>query len=114
MTENKKHEPSPWHISAFGYIATSEQALGQHVHVSLATPFSPPFNGVGREADDADHVASANAAHIVKCVNAHDDLVSLAKDLAAVIDVEQEIHDPDALLLKLAMRASALLKKTGP
>jgi hypothetical protein len=80
-----KHSPTPWHISATGYIA-SPPTSKMPSHIKLTSPWR-------EEAWEDDETAQANAAHIVKCVNAHDALAAERDALRAQLAFERDRAD---------------------
>src|SRR3974390_1068558 len=70
-----KHTPGPWRIEDHSDVTDSDESLVTH--------------GVGI-ADEAD----ANPAHIVRCVNAHDELVA-ALDMLMDSATEPGVMDVD-------------------
>lgn len=92
MARKAKHSPAPWHIDA-----------GHHGISIRAGRIDAPFGG--------DLVASvfdtADADHIVRCVNAHDEIAAFLWELASgrnatTRDLPKSIiRDARALLAKL-------------
>lgn len=76
MTNESKHTATPW------YCHKIETSCGRAYRIGAGDMLTGG-KGACIIYDDypsqADSVEQANAAHIVKCVNAHDDLVKLMK-----------------------------------
>jgi hypothetical protein len=71
MSETQKHTPTPWRASK----ARKSSNFGAYVaFVQTVDPASVLAKVSGGPTDDRE-VAEANAAFIVRAVNAHDDLV---------------------------------------
>lgn len=68
MTNETKHTPGPWALDEYKSVVDEK---GQTV---LANGFSMVMS-----YGEDQKVAKANAAHIVKCVNMHDELVEALK-----------------------------------
>lgn len=88
-----KHTPRPWlyEESAYSCVLTYQGA-------SIGAMFHSKMNG--------DRLPSeANAAHIVKCVNMHDELVEIVGDLICAGDFRNDCPDVKA--------AREILKKAG-
>ena len=80
---NTKHTPTPWH--------TEDNEGGSRKLVDADGEFIS-YISVSRYQDGRrDPVAKANAAHIVRCVNAHDELVALVR---AITDNRQHCYIP--------------------
>jgi hypothetical protein len=76
MTTQTKRTPTPW-VNSIANISGGDYGIA-----SCHNPFNKTKFGITPELE----AAEANAAHIVKCVNAHDDLVEAIK---AIVDVIQ-------------------------
>lgn len=72
MTDTK-HTPTPW-VSVGGCIETVDDTLNDGFYI--ATVYGADY--------------AANAAHIVKCVNMHDELVATIKELLKVYNEPDE------------------------
>jgi type IV secretory pathway VirB10-like protein len=116
MSETQKHTPTPWRASK----ARKSSNFGAYVaFVQTVDPASVLAKVSGGPTDDRE-VAEANAAFIVRAVNAHDDLVKALGELADAIEEDQS-SDPDmpshgdtALRLERAVEgARAALSKAG-
>lgn len=85
MTNETKHTPTPWRIEDGTTLIwgdcnpndNTSSGMGYPITECRVTPVSAsswckaPYNDEGK----------ANAAHIVKCVNLHDELVEVLKDI---------------------------------
>jgi hypothetical protein len=76
------HTPTPW--SASGSIIRSEKGFG------IAD--TDPMNNGASEVD------IANAAHIVRCVNSHDELVDLLREVEEIVGSWGPEEEPSWLL----------------
>lgn len=108
---NATHTPTPWSFAQtyngeFS-VCSSRERVANHV----ATV--PIFNGMSHSGASVPHeasVAEANAAFIVRCVNAHDDLVMALQASQAFIQVIARETSKDFAVLD---RISAALAKAG-
>jgi len=76
-----KHTPTPWFVGGVTIWDTSGRSL-------IAECPQPEWLGARKLTN-----REANAAHIVKCVNAHDAFVAALRDLLA--RAEAELADPE-------------------
>lgn len=97
--------PRPWRINKYGSIGA-----GQFGTEPIVAHIEPLF---GRDGDIGDH--AANAALIVRAVNAHDDLVAALRRLASMeaFIVSRAMRPEDAELLARIEYAEAALAKAG-
>lgn len=109
MTDTK-HTPTPWNVSQTGSYFTEIRAeSGRRIAETWV-------QGQARSRDAAIKQAytnEANAAHIVKCVNLHDELVEALKNLhiaalQSTVNSLSNDYGSDAL-----SESYALLKKAG-
>lgn len=97
MTTN--HTPTPWHAAGVTVYAPAG-------HTARATVADTTCCGSMTRAED-----EANAAHIVRCVNAHDELVAALRVIAGC--EASEIANPEKGLRVCANIARAALAKAG-
>lgn len=93
MTQTTKHTPTPWEVNGDTYVTVNSLIIAhckQHGNTTL---------------EDAE----ANAAHIVKAVNCHDDLVEALDMVAKAID---QFGDAK-LTFSQIQNITAALKKAG-
>lgn len=70
------HTPTPWLVTQSGACETLIRAEGPHGK-KIASTFISSYGGTNRDSYIRGiKTNEANAAHIVKCVNAHDELVN--------------------------------------
>lgn len=104
-----KHTPTPWIAGIYGRITGDHRHLGMHgavcTEVANCKPDQPGLTWENR--DTWAPKAEANAAHIVKCVNAHDALV------AALIRCIEIAKDPDSFKYDVQAVASNALSELG-
>lgn len=90
-TENEvKHTPTPWH--------TNLEFDGRHRYFPIMAPWAGcddetnyhPLIAMTKHGtgDAPQEVAKANASHIVKCVNLHDELVDFLQELEDLLSVK--------------------------
>lgn len=98
MNNEVKHTPTPW--------VADENAINDNIGVEIALITSDMRTW---EEDDA------NAAHIVKCVNLHDELVDALKDAVSGISYVRQKHGDlyGVGFDRVEMIANAALKKAG-
>ena len=81
MTTN--HTPGPWTVS--------EGATGERTVIWAKGAYLARIDGnCGQSQADRE----ANAAHIVRCVNAHDELVAALEAITAAVDSWQDDDQP--------------------
>lgn len=110
-----EHTPTPWKVDLYGLIVADSDRLCINI---CETPVAQWMNALarlqhkqaGQETFDFINrnieTAQANAAHIVRCVNAHNELVKTLEHLAAVISSLQlneniSQFDIDTMLLEI-------------
>lgn len=64
------HTPTPWKVYQFGGVQVGQEDTGEAICSMWGDK----------------HEGEANAAHIVKCVNMHDELVEVLKEAGDVIE----------------------------
>jgi hypothetical protein len=79
MTQETKHTPTPWHAISQGTAHFISQASDEEFRFAIAKVFEQTYHPDGPSA--AWHEAKANAKHIVRCVNAHDELVAALQSI---------------------------------
>lgn len=83
-----KHTPTPWLVTQSGACETLIRAEGPHGK-KIASTFVSSYGGTNRDSYIRGiKTNEANAEHIVKCVNAHDELVAALKEAIIVIKGE--------------------------
>ena len=93
---NKSHTPTPWRVDGADIVSPSECAVVATVQ----------WCGEGRDGE-----SDANAAHIVRCVNAYDDLVAA---LTAAQEFLQTCHVVESAGRRYALgQVNAALAKAG-
>lgn len=107
MTNETKHTPTPWRVEADTTLIWGDCNPDDNSTRGMGYPIAkcninPSGNwSTGPYADEG----AANAAHIVKCVNLHDELVEALKQAYAVsrahnyfdIDIEETLKKAGAL-----------------
>jgi hypothetical protein len=88
MTQAAKHTPTPWHAISQGMSHFIAQKSDSEFRFAIAKVFEGTYHPDGLAAARAE--AKANAAHIVRCVNAHDELVAALVELDANLENHQE------------------------
>ena len=99
-----KHTPTPWK-APLGRGKTPRFHIQTTAGYQIA---STPELKHGLFADNEAH--EANAAHIVKCVNAHDGLVAFVKQ---IVDRFEREYPSDSLCDEILSDAKAHLAKIG-
>lgn len=79
------HTPTPWEFQEFEIVHEIQKGLVQSVPI-----YTNRIAGTLNPCSDDWDTAQANAAHIVKCVNAHEALVKALKEA-----LEQALCDGD-------------------
>jgi len=78
---NTKHTPTPWSAGNDYISGKGDDGASHRIAYMLPMP-SVAFAGPDALARQAD-TPIANAAHIVRCVNAHDELVAALQAIAS-------------------------------
>jgi hypothetical protein len=96
MSETQKHTPTPWRASK---ARKSSNFCAYVAFVQTVDPASVLAKVSGGPTDDRE-VAEANAAFIVRAVNAHDDLVKALEPFARMARGMSEVEQMDHVLFK--------------
>ena len=93
-----KHTPTPWQVNdqrKSGWMDNSIYITGNHNLAKLYDDYKQ---------------AEANAAHIVKCVNLHDELVTALEKIALDLDGKIQAADIEDLSFALNTAKDAIAK----
>lgn len=97
-----KHTPTPWVVDYGNTLGTIKSVPAGTIEGVTKTPtvakYAIDFGGAGILPTNEQR---ANAAHIVKCVNLHDELVVITERLALASEIFQIVKDARALLEKI-------------
>lgn len=100
----QKHTPTPWYINGFdlSQIISIQEGKDPDGRSYLDGRYQVPVANMQFHAFMDQQEVIANAKHIVKCVNAHDDLVAAASEANSLLkllsfallpeEVIKEIH----------------------
>jgi hypothetical protein len=83
MTQATQHTPTPWHVNKDDPAAIFNSMGGYVTRID--------GNAVQTRA-----AIEANAAHIVRCVNAHDELVAALNTAVQCMELEARMINPSA------------------
>lgn len=92
MSEEIKHSPTPWKYCP-GH--TNESTSKNAGAIESADGFYVAEICHDAIPDGQQDPAEANAAHIVKCVNLHDELVEALKSAIALCNKPEHLQDDD-------------------
>lgn len=94
-----KHTPTPWKVYQCGGVQIGQEGTGEAICSMWGDK----------------HEGEANAAHIVKCVNMHDELVGALKECAEAFNLhaEQYPHMVKGFTLDAFNAAYETIKKAG-
>lgn len=109
MTDTK-HTPTPWRVEGgttliWGDCDTndlSDYGMGYPIAECRVSPISTSIWCKAPYADEGD----ANASHIVKCVNMHDELVEALKEASVYLP---EHHGPVIIKVREALKKAGAL-----
>lgn len=102
------HTPTPWlytpHAATIGGVIWHQFGMAPVLIASIYSDTNKSGIGAGE--------TEANAAHIVRCVNAHDKLVAALRDLCerdwAYIGGDADTGNPDSLYSRVKRARAAL------
>jgi len=101
------HTPTPWEFQEFEIVHEIQKGLVQSVPI-----YTNRIAGTLNPCSDDWDTAQANAAHIVKCVNAHEALLECLKKLVSDLQVGMALPSPTVEYeINLALKAIALAEK---
>lgn len=104
MNTKTQHTPTPWKVRQ-AYL--NGEPCNYTIHTGMTTIAGCSYDEQGE----------ANASRIVKCVNAHDELVAALRELLSSFDELRKeypcdlFNEPDSSGFQNAERATALLAK---
>lgn len=101
-----EHSPTPWYVHDLTNVMSSEEL--PHQLMALVAETDMGFTG----EEDKQERWEANAEHIVRCVNAHDDLVAMLDRVNRFMGGEHEDDDKGWIELHIAVY-EALQKARG-
>jgi hypothetical protein len=104
-----KHTPTPWEASGFAIYHDGRKPLAEVASDYCADVSSDP--DFHRRSGIGEVEATANAEHIVKCVNAHEELVATLAWIAEHGAEYDEIEDRETMVARITERAKATLAK---
>lgn len=109
-TKPAQHTPTPWRFQGIGNITTQLNANGLVETIADVHHLTRPQCSTDAEYFNSMAVATANAALIVRAVNAHDELLQAAK-LARHFMSEAGYHGADGWAIGVAKKLEAAIAK---
>lgn len=94
MSEKTKHTPTPWRVSGSGRTVYAKHPHGFTCPVTVCECDVPCDAGGIRTQPFSDETIENNAAHIVKCVNSHAQLVARLAEWVEYFDDLERHSDP--------------------